>query len=163
VHTVPIEVFARVSDPGAGLISWSIFRLGCRAGAAPTALRRRAGAGGVILHRYPALPSLCENPLKPQDLNPWTGAPCSHGFPVELVGVGELHAAFLTESRTRSRRLGPRAGNPGRTSVHGLNRTGKALPKLSLQRSHRERSSKSIRKRSYPAHVRWGKGHPSWG
>jgi hypothetical protein len=68
----------------------------------------------------------------------------------------ELHAAFLTESRTRSRRLGPRAGNPGRTSVHGLNRTGKALPKLSLQRSHRERSSKSIRKRSYPAHVRWG-------
>jgi hypothetical protein len=78
------------------------------------------------------------------------------GFPVELVGVGELHAAFLTESRTRSRRLGPRAGNPGRTSVHGLNRTGKALPKLSLQRSHRERSSKSIRKRSYPAHVRWG-------
>ncbi len=25
----------------------------------------------------------------------------SRGFPVELVGVGELHAAFLTESRTR--------------------------------------------------------------
>ena len=25
----------------------------------------------------------------------------SPGFPVELVGVGELHAAFLTESRTR--------------------------------------------------------------
>jgi hypothetical protein len=23
------------------------------------------------------------------------------GFPVELVGLGELHAAFLTESRTR--------------------------------------------------------------
>jgi hypothetical protein len=26
----------------------------------------------------------------------------SPGFPVELVGVGEPHAAFLTESRTRS-------------------------------------------------------------
>ena len=25
------------------------------------------------------------------------------GFPVELGGVGELHAAFLTESRTRGR------------------------------------------------------------
>ena len=24
-------------------------------------------------------------------------------FPVELVGVGELHAAFLTESRARGR------------------------------------------------------------
>ena len=28
----------------------------------------------------------------------------SPGFPVELVGVGESHAAFLTESRTRSGR-----------------------------------------------------------
>ncbi len=27
----------------------------------------------------------------------------SFGFPAELVGVGELHAAFLNESRTRSR------------------------------------------------------------
>jgi hypothetical protein len=25
------------------------------------------------------------------------------GFPVEIVGVGGLHAAFLTESRTRGR------------------------------------------------------------
>jgi hypothetical protein len=25
------------------------------------------------------------------------------GFPVEVGGVGELHAAFLTESRTRGR------------------------------------------------------------
>ena len=30
-----------------------------------------------------------------------TGAPCSPGFPVEFGGAGELHAAFLTESRTR--------------------------------------------------------------
>jgi hypothetical protein len=27
----------------------------------------------------------------------------SPGFPVELLGVGKLHAAFLTESRTRGR------------------------------------------------------------
>ena len=34
-------------------------------------------------------------------------------FPVELVGVGEVHAAFLNESRTRCGRLVPRTGNPG--------------------------------------------------
>jgi hypothetical protein len=39
-------------------------------------------------------------------LVPWTGAPqCSplaySGFPVDLAGVGGLHAAFLNESRTR--------------------------------------------------------------
>jgi hypothetical protein len=32
----------------------------------------------------------------------WTGAPRSPRFPVELVGVGEPHADFLTESRTSS-------------------------------------------------------------
>src|ERR1700688_1244972 len=41
----------------------------------------------------------------------WTGAPCSPqrtpGFPVELPGVDELHAAFLNESRTRTRRWLP--------------------------------------------------------
>jgi|SRR5450631_2191194 hypothetical protein len=41
----------------------------------------------------------------------WTGAPCSPqrtpGFPVELPGVDELHAAFLNESRTRTRRWRP--------------------------------------------------------
>jgi hypothetical protein len=30
-----------------------------------------------------------------------------------LVGVDELHAAFLNESRTRGRSLVPRTGNPG--------------------------------------------------
>ena len=34
-------------------------------------------------------------------------------FPVMLGGTGELHAAFLNESRTRGRRLVPRTGNPG--------------------------------------------------
>jgi hypothetical protein len=34
-------------------------------------------------------------------------------IPVGLDGVGELHAAFLNESRTSGRRLGPRTGNPG--------------------------------------------------
>jgi hypothetical protein len=39
-------------------------------------------------------------------------APAYSGFPVELSGVGELHAAFLNESRTRVL-VAPRAGNPG--------------------------------------------------
>ena len=40
------------------------------------------------------------------------------GFPVEVGGVGELHAAFLTESRTRGRwgvpRLQEIRGSSGR-------------------------------------------------
>jgi len=35
------------------------------------------------------------------------------GFPVEVGRVGELHAAFLTESRTRGRWGCRVAGNPG--------------------------------------------------
>src|ERR1700684_2823828 len=38
----------------------------------------------------------------------------SPGFPVDIVGVGKLHAAFLNESRTRGRWWRPVAGNPGR-------------------------------------------------
>jgi hypothetical protein len=38
------------------------------------------------------------------------------GFPIDSVGVGELHAAFLNESRTRGRWWRPVAGNPGRPS-----------------------------------------------
>ena len=38
----------------------------------------------------------------------------SPGFPVDIVGVDELHAAFLNESRTRGRWWRPVAGNPGR-------------------------------------------------
>src|ERR1700739_3416584 len=40
----------------------------------------------------------------------------SPGFPVDLFGVGELHAAFLNESRTRIRWRCPVTGNPGRPS-----------------------------------------------
>jgi hypothetical protein len=32
---------------------------------------------------------------------------------VKFVGVDKLHAAFLNESRTRSRFLVPHTGNPG--------------------------------------------------
>jgi hypothetical protein len=32
---------------------------------------------------------------------------------VKFVGVDQLQAAFLNESRTRGRRLVPRTGNPG--------------------------------------------------
>jgi hypothetical protein len=39
--------------------------------------------------------------------------PHTPGFPVKFVGVDELHAAFLNESRTRGRCLVPRTGNPG--------------------------------------------------
>jgi hypothetical protein len=35
------------------------------------------------------------------------------GFPVGIVGAGELPAAFLTESRTRGRFQHSLAGNPG--------------------------------------------------
>jgi hypothetical protein len=35
------------------------------------------------------------------------------GFPVEVGGVGELHAAFFTESRTRGHVQRSVAGNPG--------------------------------------------------
>ena len=35
------------------------------------------------------------------------------GFPVELGGVGELHAPFLTERRTRGSVQCCAAGNPG--------------------------------------------------
>jgi hypothetical protein len=35
------------------------------------------------------------------------------GFPVKFVGVDELHAAFLDESRTHGRGLVSRTGNPG--------------------------------------------------
>jgi hypothetical protein len=38
----------------------------------------------------------------------------SPGFPVEIGGVGELHAPFLTERRTRNRVQRSVAGNPGR-------------------------------------------------
>src|ERR1700690_53507 len=42
-----------------------------------------------------------------------TGVPHTPGFPVKFGGLGALHAAFLNESRTRGRLLGPRTGNSG--------------------------------------------------
>jgi len=41
------------------------------------------------------------------------------GFPVEVGGVGELHAAFFTESRTRGHVQRGMAGNPGALRSHG--------------------------------------------
>jgi hypothetical protein len=41
------------------------------------------------------------------------GWPHTPEFPVKFVGVDELYAAFLNESRTRGRCLVPRTGNPG--------------------------------------------------
>jgi hypothetical protein len=53
-----------------------------------------------------------------------SGRRASPGFPVDLFGVGELHAAFLNESRTRGRWWCPVAGNPGRPSFSSHVRLG---------------------------------------
>jgi hypothetical protein len=41
------------------------------------------------------------------------------GFPVELSGFGELHAAFRNESRTHCHVQCSEAGNPGTLWSHG--------------------------------------------
>jgi hypothetical protein len=43
----------------------------------------------------------------------------SPGFPVDLVGLGKLHAAFLNESRTRGRWWRPRGRKSGSPTVLG--------------------------------------------
>jgi hypothetical protein len=54
-------------------------------------------------------------------------------FPVDLYGVGELHAAFLNESRTRRRWWRAVAGNPGRPSFSAHVRWGeRGAPVLCL-------------------------------
>ena len=50
------------------------------------------------------------------------------GFPVELGGAGELHAAFFTESRTRGRWSVPRSRKPGCASVGMTKVEGGGLP-----------------------------------
>jgi hypothetical protein len=49
------------------------------------------------------------------------------GFPVELGGVGNLHVAFLEESRTRGRCGTPRSRKSGYAPV-GMTKGGLALP-----------------------------------
>ena len=53
-------------------------------------------------------------PVKDRQKMAYPGPP---GFPANL-GVGELHVAFLDESRTRGRLLVPRKGNRGLWSTH---------------------------------------------
>jgi hypothetical protein len=53
-------------------------------------------------------------------------APAYSGFPVELAGVGELHAAFLNESRTRCCWWRP----VQEIRIHGPKTTGEALRTL---------------------------------
>jgi hypothetical protein len=53
-------------------------------------------------------------------------APAYSGFPVELSGVGELHAAFLNESRTRGCWWGP----VQEIRIHGPKKMGAALRSL---------------------------------
>jgi hypothetical protein len=78
-------------------------------------------------------------PLKPLDARTpsdgKTGAPRSPkrtpGFPVELAGAGELHAAFLNESRTRSRGWRP----VQEIRIRGPKMMGAAQRSLSLHHS----------------------------
>ena len=46
-------------------------------------------------------------------------SPTLPGFPVQLSGVGELRAAFLTESRVRHPGWYCDLGNPGPLQSHG--------------------------------------------
>jgi hypothetical protein len=62
---------------------------------------------------------LMENTNLPFVIPGWSAEPQvprlrSPGFPVEIGGVGELHAPFLGERRTRNRVQRSVAGNPGR-------------------------------------------------
>ena len=65
-----------------------------------------------------AITSLCANfalascELEPRHIVHWTLTPISYG----ACGVGEPHAAFLKESRTRSHGMEPRTGHQGRSS-----------------------------------------------
>jgi len=83
-----------------------------------------------------------------------TGAPCSPGFPVELGDAGELHAAFLTESRTRE---------PGLRSVQeirvaaaymGRKRRGAAPSYASAKRENPVTPGVKAFEKSLSAHVR---------
>src|SRR5450631_2919947 len=100
----------------------------------------------------------------------WTGAPCSPqrtpGFPVELPGVDELHAAFLNESRTRTRRWRP----VQEIRDHGPKKSGRSpFPTLLLcgeKIAAKSESpcpwSESIGKiRSRPMYALANMGHPS--
>jgi hypothetical protein len=55
-------------------------------------------------------------------------APAYSGFPVDLAGAGELHAAFLNESRTRGYWWRP----VQEIRIHGPKKMGAALRSLFL-------------------------------
>ena len=91
-----------------------------------------------------------------------TGAPGSPkrtpGFPVELNGVGTLHAAFLDESRTRSRWWRPvqEIREPG-PKMFFSNAFTRMLGELAGKAVSRQGTKQSLGfARSFSAHVRWG-------
>jgi hypothetical protein len=64
---------------------------------------------------------------------------------VKLVGVDELHAAFLNESRTHGRCLVPSAGNPGISLVScGMWDTTALSIELSIHLMHRLLSRETL-------------------
>jgi hypothetical protein len=70
------------------------------------------------------------------------------GFPVELAGVGELHAAFLNESRTRIRWWSPvqeiRIHGPKKTGRSPFQRFCYAVKKTAAKSKNRRAWSESI-------------------
>ena len=107
----------------------------------PRCVIRGEASGSAVRHSCaPLLPAhnLHQASLNPQGntnlpfvipgFQEWSAEPQiprlrSPGFPVELPGVDELHAAFLNESRTRTRRWRP----VQEIRVHGPKKMGAAL------------------------------------
>ena len=100
---------------------------------------------------------------------PWTGAPCSPwrtpGFPVEFPGVDELHAAFLTESRTRIRRWRPvqeiRDHGPKKTGRSPFERFYSARKAASAGRAVVHGAKALEEHRFRPMYAEANMGHPS--
>jgi hypothetical protein len=77
-----------------------------------------SGARTMLRNRSPSPPECVWELTKPRPLSGSRGAlqvaPLRYpGFPLEVGGVGELHAAFLTESRTRGWWQVPRGRKSG--------------------------------------------------
>jgi hypothetical protein len=74
---------------------------------------------------------ISEQTTRPASLDGCPSLERTPGFPVEFPGVGELHAAFLNESRTRIRWWSP----VQEIRVHGPKKTGAATSNASATRA----------------------------
>jgi hypothetical protein len=127
---------AGTAELSPGRKSWVGFgRTTSPAGTAGNRPRRNPGqpsavpAGLIISHEVPrtaswakfsqGYPNQGKQYLREKQTKPKISPLRNPGFPVDIGGVGELHAAFLTESRTRCRFQCSVAGNPGTLRSHG--------------------------------------------